>query len=362
MDQPKAYHKESDIWSLACTLVQMISGESPYKKLTFTDFIKRAEPNSPNPLKYSGDLLPAASLTIQVLLDSLFVTDWRRRSSASDILKLANNARNIIMNEIVHESAPVHLRNGYFYGPGVPQPDDGAGEAREKTSEQGQVETRNEIRETQKQGQDFLQSEDDKIRWFKKAAAQGYASAQTDLGFMFLTGRGVPRSEEEANEWFRKAAEQGYAAAHNMLGFIYFHKKDDPKFEKEAIEWFKSAAEKGYAAAQINLGFMYDIGQGVLQSDKEAIKWYRRAAEQENAATERKMGLIYDLGQDVIHSDEEAVTWYRRAAEQGYASAQYKLGFCITMGAIIFNQKKKLFSCTRKPQSKNTQMRNIIWD
>uniref|UniRef100_A0A914UUR5 Protein kinase domain-containing protein n=1 Tax=Plectus sambesii TaxID=2011161 RepID=A0A914UUR5_9BILA len=34
MNQPEAYGRKSDIWSLACTLVQMINGEPPYADLS----------------------------------------------------------------------------------------------------------------------------------------------------------------------------------------------------------------------------------------------------------------------------------------------------------------------------------------
>uniref|UniRef100_A0A914WD86 Protein kinase domain-containing protein n=1 Tax=Plectus sambesii TaxID=2011161 RepID=A0A914WD86_9BILA len=37
MYEPEAYGRKSDIWSLACTLVQMISGEPPYEHLNKND-------------------------------------------------------------------------------------------------------------------------------------------------------------------------------------------------------------------------------------------------------------------------------------------------------------------------------------
>ena len=68
-------------------------------------------------------------------------------------------------------------------------------------------------------GRGVAQSDQEAVRWFRRAAEQGYADAQYALGSMYSTGRGVAQSEEEAARWVRLAAEQGHVDALKVLGF-----------------------------------------------------------------------------------------------------------------------------------------------
>lgn len=59
-------------------------------------------------------------------------------------------------------------------------------------------------------------SDDDAIRWFRKAAlwSEGTidpaAAAEYYVGQSYAEGTGVPRDEAEGQKWFRRAAEGGY--------------------------------------------------------------------------------------------------------------------------------------------------------
>lgn len=52
-------------------------------------------------------------------------------------------------------------------------------------------------------------------------------------------------TEEECLKWLRKAAEQGYWVAQKKLGDFYLHKD-----KYEAVKWYTKAAEQGYAEAK----------------------------------------------------------------------------------------------------------------
>jgi TPR repeat protein len=50
-------------------------------------------------------------------------------------------------------------------------------------------------------------------QWYFEAARQGLADAQYSLAILFLTGSGVQQSQDEAMKWIRRAATQGHADA-----------------------------------------------------------------------------------------------------------------------------------------------------
>ena len=52
-------------------------------------------------------------------------------------------------------------------------------------------------------------------------AKKGHSDAQTLLGSIYDYGQGVPQSNQEAVKWYRKAADQGNAQAQFSLGVMY---------------------------------------------------------------------------------------------------------------------------------------------
>uniref|UniRef100_A0A914VCH3 non-specific serine/threonine protein kinase n=1 Tax=Plectus sambesii TaxID=2011161 RepID=A0A914VCH3_9BILA len=100
MNQSEAYSRKSDIWSLACTLVQMINGEPPYGRLSFFEFIQRSSPNSQNSLKYSGELLiSTASHEMKKFLDYMFIVNYKLRPNAEKVLTAAHDAVKTLTND-----------------------------------------------------------------------------------------------------------------------------------------------------------------------------------------------------------------------------------------------------------------------
>lgn len=127
------------------------------------------------------------------------------------------------------------------------------------------------------------------IETLKQWAEKGHPFAQFNLGVRYEDGRDVPKSDEEAVKWFRKAAEQGVAEGQYNLGFMYANGRGVSLSYDEAVKWHRKAAEQGNAWGQINLGFMYEHGRGVPQSREDAINWYRKSAQQGNEKAKKAL-------------------------------------------------------------------------
>ena len=65
--------------------------------------------------------------------------------------------------------------------------------------------------------------DEERVRWFRKAAERGGAHGQNSLGHCLQVGRGVPKDRVEALRWFRASAAQGnrfgQLSLANLMGF-----------------------------------------------------------------------------------------------------------------------------------------------
>ena len=57
-------------------------------------------------------------------------------------------------------------------------------------------------------------------RWYFESAQQGNADAAYALGILFLSGKGVQQSQDEALKWLRRAANAGHVDAQRFIGNI----------------------------------------------------------------------------------------------------------------------------------------------
>ncbi|MBR6066621.1 MAG: SEL1-like repeat protein [Bacteroidales bacterium] len=236
--------------------------------------------------------------------------------------------------------AKFNMGNMYYYGKGVRQNYEKAGEWYKKAREQGKDDDQfiNWLLNNAKQGNSAAQNMlghmyDDglgvtqnyemAVEWYKKSAEQGNAFAQFYLGNHYYNGQGVKQDYAKAVDWYRKAAEQGDADAQYNLGYMYYKGLGVTQDYEKAGDWFRKPAEQGFPIAQFNLGFMYENGQGIKQDYVKAVEWYRKAAEQGLANAQFNLGVMYENGQGVKQDKEKAVEWYSKAAEQGDANAQY---------------------------------------
>ena len=66
-------------------------------------------------------------------------------------------------------------------------------------------------------GQGVDKSNEESIKWYKKAAEAGFAMSQYDLGSCYYYGIGVAEDKKEGLKWWRLAAEQEYEPAVKAL-------------------------------------------------------------------------------------------------------------------------------------------------
>ena len=104
------------------------------------------------------------------------------------------------------------------------------------------------------------------------------AIAQLTLGNMYAQGEGVVQSHQEAVKWFRKAAEQGQVLAQFKLGVAYESGTGLAQSYQETAKWYRKAADQGYILAQLHLGTLYLQGKGVAQDKVRAYMWFNLAA------------------------------------------------------------------------------------
>lgn len=176
------------------------------------------------------------------------------------------------------------------------------------------------------------QSDEEAVRWFRKAVEQGYAPAQDALGDCYSNGDGVKQSFEEAVKWYRKAAEQGYDWAQNNLANCYYNGKGVEQDYEKAVKWYRKAAVQSNAEAQKSMGFFFYYGIAVERDYAEAAKWYRKAAEQGNTEAQEELGECYYRGEGVERDYSEAAKWFLKAWN---ASAEYSRGFIERTGSML---------------------------
>ena len=131
-----------------------------------------------------------------------------------------------------------------------------------------------------------------------------------------------------------QAATRGDPAAENALGVKYAQGADGlPRDDTLAVEWYRKAAIQNYAGAETNLGDMYLSGRGGLERNAlEALSWYLKAANQNWPDAQYRLGYMYETGLGTAKDLQRAVSLYRSAADGGYPDAQNLLGVLYATG------------------------------
>ncbi len=131
-----------------------------------------------------------------------------------------------------------------------------------------------------------------------------------------------------------QAAARGDPAAENALGVKYAQGADGlPRDDTQAVEWYRKAAIQNYAGAETNLGDMYLSGRGGLDRNAlEALSWYLKAANQNWPDAQYRLGFMYETGLGTAKDLQRAVSLYRSAADSGYPDAQNLLGVLYATG------------------------------
>ncbi len=181
---------------------------------------------------------------------------------------------------------------------------------------------------------DLLLSESNQeyLKWFKKAAENGHSSAQYFLWeYYYKQG-----DKQEASKWYNKAVEQKTYAASSILTSLATNGENLSKIKKSADKinsdtWLsilkilagryshralfeiEKLAEQGNDEAQYFLGkHNYGDQFSPRLDEQKAIKWFKKAAENGNPDAQCWLAHYYKA---------DAVKWYTKAAEQGDESA-----------------------------------------
>lgn len=186
--------------------------------------------------------------------------------------------------------------------------------------------------------EEAMESCNQALIWFRKAAEQGQKQAQHEMGLYYLLGVVVEKDATQAVSWFRKAAEQGAALAQFELGRCYYNGDGVKKSIQEAYYWFRQAAQQGHAEAQFLMGTARLTGAGAQKDFEDAIDWYTKAAEQELPAGSFGLGVCCYLAERKRSYQEdqtEAIQLIQLAIEQGCDAADYALKKSIKRGKIV---------------------------
>jgi len=154
-------------------------------------------------------------------------------------------------------------------------------------------------------GDEYSETDEDELFWFKKSAEKGNVLGQYYLGDYYYLD--ADNSEESA-KWYRKAINNGYLAAQEDLADVLVEEDKDSKtmrlfgdlrrygqggiFEDklEAVDAYEDAAELGDIVSQFNLGEMYYHGEGdIFENKKEGLKWYKKAAKLGHIQSQQKL-------------------------------------------------------------------------
>lgn len=167
--------------------------------------------------------------------------------------------------------------------------------------------------------------------WLLRAADAGEYRAATTLGWMYEKGFGVVRSEDDALRWYRRAARGEDALAQANLGRLLLTLQGDEALP-EAREMFERSAARGEAAGQYNLGLLFFDGASVLRDERGACAWFLQAAQQGHLGGQIALALCLARGAGVEQDLEAARGWLAEAAVSGDPIGNFYLGRLLAQG------------------------------
>lgn len=152
---------------------------------------------------------------------------------------------------------------------------------------------------------------------WRTQAESGNAIAQLFLARCYQEGLVVERDEVAAIPWLEKSAAQGNDFAIHTLAWSYEMglgvKIDVPK----AFQKYTEAAELGNPTAMRAVGHLH-AGDALGKPNQElALTWYRKSAEAGDAVAMRLVGNAYFYGKGVKVDKTESERWYELAAKAG---------------------------------------------
>ncbi len=173
-------------------------------------------------------------------------------------------------------------------------------------------------------------SDEQAVRWYRRAADQNETVALYRLGLMAQASRGslLPN---EARAYFQRAAQTGNVDA--MLAYALILKASPvPQDAPLAMEWAERAASQGNAEAMFQLAQMYDVWDRGPQNPEAAREWYMNAADANHAEAALQAGLMANTGEGGAEDAGLAFELIRQSAEAGFAPAMGQYGLMLHSG------------------------------
>lgn len=161
------------------------------------------------------------------------------------------------------------------------------------------------------------------IRLLEKAAAQDYANAALELAELYAMGTLVPVQPSRAIVYFRQAARLGNPDAMRQLGLAYVSGYGVEKDTERGIRLLKRAAALNDATAMFNLAMLYRYPpEGTLRDDTLFMEWLKNAAKAKQADAQYMLGMAYRKGEGVGRDEKEAARLIEASAQQEYFPAE----------------------------------------
>lgn len=162
-------------------------------------------------------------------------------------------------------------------------------------------------------------SDEDAVRWFRRAAELGEPDALIILSRLAGEGRGGLQSWQ-SREFLAQAAEAGDARAAHEYG-LYLMERGDPGAASDALNWLQLASESGRFEAYGDYAFAladWDHGPHDLAAARD---WYVRAGEAGDPSSALIAGLMLMNGEGGEVEEAAGARMIRMAAEYGLPAA-----------------------------------------
>jgi TPR repeat protein len=157
-------------------------------------------------------------------------------------------------------------------------------------------------------------------------AMLGGTNSQVELANRYGTGDGVEQSEEEAVRWYRRAAEGGNALSQLVMGNRYASGIGVEKDPVEAFAWYEKAAAQGMSEAQFRAGWACFNGVGTDLDVNRGMAYIEQAAMAGSTDGLRVMAAVMRDGRVTFKDPNVTATRFRQLAEAGNLAAGYALG------------------------------------
>lgn len=186
----------------------------------------------------------------------------------------------------------------------------------EQAWQRGHADATNNLADMYLHGEYVEKDEQRAFQLFLVAAKMGVHEAMFTLGVLCEKGLGIVESPEQALFWYKRAAQQQDLLALYHLGSIYYEGLlQQQRNISKALFWYEQAAQLGHIDAQYNLGYIFHNQEdGALHYEKGRY-WYEQAASLGDALSCARLATIYEQGIGVQKSKQQAIYWAQLAEQ-----------------------------------------------